>query len=837
MLDRLPSTTRPRQYRLFLEPDMERWTFNGHVDIDIDIHEAVDEIALNAVDLNVRNAVLDSNLVPKISVEDQVILFTFPQTIKGAKRMSIDFDGTINENPGGFFRNRYRGIDGSERYMLATQMQPADCRRLLPCFDEPAFKATFDVSVAADPALVVLGNGPVQVEEIRSDGKIVTHFDTTPQMCTYLLAVVVGDLRCVESHEFRVPVRGWATPGREKELEFGLKTATRVLTFYEDLFGIPYPLPKVDLIAAPNHQGAMEDWGAVIFMEDLLLWDPKRDSFESLQTVGTVVMHELAHQWFGNLVTMEWWDGLWLNEGFATWIEMYAAEKLFPDWKMWDRFVGPSALQAALSLDSLRSSHPIEVPLKKVADISQIFDAITYSKGACVIRMLVGLLGEDEFFRGLRSYLSRYSYSNATTRDLWIELGGQELADVMQQWTRQQGFPVLLVSDRKRMGDDTVIEVAQQRFLATNDVSTPENYIYPLRIAEKVSEKEYFLSGRQMQLVVPEKYKLNADNTCIARICYPPAHLDLLVQDPDGLTVQDRIGLVADAAALSGSFLQASQFFEMAQSWRTETEPLVLSEILRGLSRHSELYRFDKEFSTAFRHFHTTFVMSHLGPHLGDILGSSISPELLSQLFGTAVQLEVPEVIQRSLQLFRANGADLSPLLRASVFRAVARHGTAGDWDSLSKIPDSTTGVPHTQAVASMGTTKNSKQLKEVLDRVISGGYIEYEVAPVIATCVRYNDNALIVWGWIKHNWHSLIKKFPLRAIGSATGRMLALALPTLCCPDLLDDMEKFFADNETYGIDKTVDQSLDIVRAGVQAVKKDREDAIAWLRLNGYSL
>lgn len=485
MLDRLPDNVVPKHYQVWLEPDMERWLFAGHVDIDIDIHEAVDTIVMNALNITIYNAAIDDTSSHEINIDDQVVYFKFPLTLIGAKRISIDFEGVINENPGGLFKNSYKNDDNMECYMIATQLQAADCRRLLPCFDEPAFKATFDMSVVASADLIVLGNCAIQIEEIRSDGKIVTHFETTPRMSTYLLALAIGDLRCVESNAFRVPVRGWTVPGRQNEAEFAVSIATRVLKFYEELFGIVYPLPKMDLVATPNYPGAMENWGLVIFQESSVLYDPNRDSVKTQRNVGSMVMHELSHQWFGNLVTMQWWDGLWLNEGFATWVQMYASSKLFPEWRVWDMFVGPAALQTALEMDSLQSSHPIEVPLKSVAELTQTSNAITYSKGACVIRMLVQWLGEDVFFKGLKSYLHENSYSNATTNDLWFALGGKAIVDIMQKWTQQQGFPVVLVTEKDNCQGDKVIEIEQRRFLHLKNVPDSENHIYPIMLVER----------------------------------------------------------------------------------------------------------------------------------------------------------------------------------------------------------------------------------------------------------------------------------------------------------------------------------------------------------------
>ena len=324
----------------------------------------------------------------------------------------------------GFYRSSYKDKDGSTKYLATTQMEPTDARRAFPCFDEPALKAKFTITLIADKHLTCLSNMDVasekDVDSKYGKGKRAVTFNETPLMSTYLLAFVIGELNVIETNTFRVPVRVYAPSNEDIEHgRFSLELAAKTLKFYEEVFDSKFPLPKMDMIAIPDFSaGAMENWGLVTYRIVDLLLDEKTSGASKKQRVAEVVQHELAHQWFGNLVTMDFWDGLWLNEGFATWMSWYSCNVFYPDWKVWETYVIDN-LHMALSLDSLRSSHPIEVPVYRADEINQIFDHISYAKGSCVLRMISKFLGEETFMEGIRRYLKKHAYGNTETSDLW----------------------------------------------------------------------------------------------------------------------------------------------------------------------------------------------------------------------------------------------------------------------------------------------------------------------------------------------------------------------------------------------------------------------------------
>lgn len=511
----------------------------------------------------------------------------------------MKFSGELNDKMAGFYRSTYKNTDGSEGILATTQMEATDARRAFPCFDEPALKAEFTITLIAEKKLTCLSNMDVASEtEVQSEMsggvKKSVKFNRSPLMSTYLLAFIVGELNYIETDKFRLPVRVYAPPNQDIEHgRFSLELAARTLEFYEKTFDSKFPLPKMDMVAIPDFAaGAMENWGLITYRVVDVMFDEKTSGASTKERVAEVVQHELAHQWFGNLVTMDFWDGLWLNEGFATWMSWYSCNVFYPEWKVWQSYVTDN-LQSALSLDSLRSSHPIEVPVKRADEVNQIFDAISYSKGSCVLRMISTYLGEDVFMEGIRQYLKKHAYGNTQTGDLWAALGaasGKDLEKVMDIWTKNVGYPVVTVTENE---DKKTIHVKQNRFLRTGDVKPEEDKIlYPvflgLRSKDGINES-LTLSEREGNFELPsgDFFKLNADHTSIYRTSYTPERLEKLGKAAkDGLlSVEDRAGMLADAGALASSgYQKTSGVLNLLKGFDSETEFVVWNEIISRLS-------------------------------------------------------------------------------------------------------------------------------------------------------------------------------------------------------------------------------------------------------------
>ena len=722
----LPANVIPRHYNVTLEPDFKKLTFDGTVVIDLDVAEDSKSISLHTLELDIHSSKITSggqtvrsasfsvsfgffaaqNLTvtcsssPTVSYNEatQVSKFDFDNTLsKGSKaQLEIKFTGQLNDKMAGFYRSTYKNPDGSEGILAVSQMEPTDARRSFPCFDEPSLKAEFTVTLIADEKLTCLSNmdvaseAKVKSEQTGGTRKAVS-FNKSPLMSTYLVAFIVGELNCIETNDFRVPVRVYAPPGQDIEHgRFSLNLAAKTLAFYEKVFGIEFPLPKMDQIAIPDFaQGAMENWGLVTYRVVDLLLDEKASGAATKERVAEVVQHELAHQWFGNLVTMDWWDGLWLNEGFATWASWYSCNVFYPEWKVWESYVVDN-LQRALALDSLRSSHPIEVPVKRADEINQIFDAISYSKGSCVLRMISTYLGEDVFLEGVRQYLKKHAYGNTQTGDLWASLAeasGKSVEDVMQVWTKNIGFPVVTVSEK----DDKTIQLKQNRFLRTGDTKPEEDQvIYPvflgLRTKDGVDESQT-LDKREDTFTVSSTdfFKLNANHTGLYRTAYSPERLKKLgdAANQGLLSVEDRAGMIADAGALAQSGYQStSGVLSLLKGFNSESEFVVWNEIISRVSSVQSAWIFenqeDRDALDAFLRYLVSAKAHGLGWEFSENDGH-ILQQFKAMMFGTAGISGDEAIINAAKDMFKkfmaGDKAAVHPNIRGSVFSMALKYG------------------------------------------------------------------------------------------------------------------------------------------------------------------
>ena len=423
---RLPRTVVPTRYDLVLEPDLGSATFSGTVEIEIDVHERVDEIVVNALDLAIDRATVRTEVGAEIAVTDvahdeelqRATLALAAPLEPGAWLLRMSFRGELNDQLHGFYRSTYTDDDGTHT-IATTQFEAADARRAFPCWDEPDLKAVFGVTLVVPEGVAALSNGPEIDRASNGDGRVRVRFADTMSMSTYLVAFVVGRLEITDPIDVDgVPLRLVHLPGKGHLARFALEAGEFSLRFFTEYYDIPYPDRKVDFVAIPDFaQGAMENTGLITYRESLLLVDPEHATQPELENIADVVAHELAHQWFGNLVTMRWWNGIWLNEAFATFMALVTVDAWRPDWEQWNTFARGAT--AAKEVDALRSTRAIEYPVHSPDDASGMFDVLTYQKGAAILRMLEQYLGADRFREGIRLYLARHAYGNTETHDLW----------------------------------------------------------------------------------------------------------------------------------------------------------------------------------------------------------------------------------------------------------------------------------------------------------------------------------------------------------------------------------------------------------------------------------
>ncbi|CAJ2501512.1 Uu.00g043650.m01.CDS01 [Anthostomella pinea] len=860
----LPTNVIPRHYDLTLEPDLEKFTFNGHVVIDFDVQEETKSISLHTLELDIHSAhiksgdqVISSSSSITYDESKQVSTIELKDAVpKGKTQLEIKFKGQLNDLMAGFYRSTYKKPDGSEGILATTQMEANDCRRAFPCFDEPMHKAKFTVTLIADKHLTCLSNMDVASEsEVQSEmsgtAKKAIRFNTTPLMSTYLVAFIIGELNHIETKKFRVPIRVYAPPNSDIEHgRFSLELAARTLEYYEKIFGAEFPLPKMDMVAIPDFSaGAMENWGLITYRTVEVMLDEKASGAATKERVAEVVQHELAHQWFGNLVTMDWWEGLWLNEGFATLMSWQSCDHFYPEWKVWESYVS-GTLQSALGLDSLRSSHPIEVPVKRASEVDQIFDAISYSKGSCVLRMISTYLGEETFLEGIRRYIKKHAYGNTQTEDLWAALedaSGKPVKEIMSIWTKNVGYPVVQVTENP---EDSSIHVKQNRFLRTADTKPEEDEVlYPvflgLRTKDGVDES-LTLSKRDGVYKVPDTdfFKLNANHTSLYRTSYSPERLAKLGQSAkEGLlTVEDRAGMIADAAALASSgYQKTSGVLDLLKGFDTEESFVVWSELISRVGVVQGAWVFeDQAVKDGLQAFVKDLVSERahkLGWNFSDKDGH-IEQQFKAMMFsaaGTSGDEEIKAAAKEMLTKYNdGDKSAIHPNIRASVFSMNLKYGGVEEYDAILNIfrTSSNTDERNT-ALRCLGRAKNPELIQRTIGLIL-GNEVKSQDMYLPAGALRSHPEGIeALWTWLTEKWPEINKR--LSGTPSMLSTMVTLCTSSFTKPEQLERVEKFFKDVDTTAFDQSLAQSKDSVRSKISWLERDRDDVAAWVKKNGY--
>ncbi|KAF7555976.1 hypothetical protein G7046_g6422 [Stylonectria norvegica] len=861
----LPKNVKPLHYDVTLEPNFETFEYEGTVIIDFDVVEDSTSISLNTVDITIHEtlveadgATVSSTPTLEYTKDTQTTKISFPQTIKAGQkaRLTQRFTGILNEDMAGFYRSSYKDENGNEKFLATTQMEATDARRAFPCLDEPALKATFTVTLIADHDLVCLSNMDVASErgidsKLAGKKRKAITYNKTPIMSTYLLAFVIGDLQVYETDKFRLPVRVYCTPDQNIEhAVFSAELAARTLEFYEKQFGSQYPLPKMDMVAIPDFAaGAMENWGLITYRVVDLLLDEKTSSATTKKRVAEVVQHELAHQWFGNLVTMDFWDGLWLKEGFATWMSWYSSDVFYPEWRVWDEYVIDD-LRSALSLDSLRSSHPIEVPVKRADEVNQIFDAISYQKGSCVLRMLSKYLGEDIFLEGIRKYLHKHAYGNTQTSDLWAalsEASGKDVEKVAGIWTRKVGFPVVTVTEDESNG---TIHVKQNRFLRTADVKPEEDEVlYPVFLGLRTKDglqKDLALNTREANFKVSDFdfFKLNSGHSGIYRTSYSTERLTKLGQNAKAglLSVEDRAGMIADAGALaSAGYQKTSGLLSLLKAFDNEDEYIVWDELsLRvGSLRDTWLFE-DEKITKALKAFQLDLASkkaNELGWEFTD-KDDHMTQRFKALMFGKAAMAGDEASRAAAFEMFnkfiKGDRDAIQINLRSSVFAVALAYGGEAEYNALVKEYE--TGKVSSErntALRSLGFAKDPALIQRTLDYSLSKEVRSQDTYMPISSLRAHKEGVVALWTWVKENWETLTKRLPPGM--SMIGSVVAMATNSLTKEEQVADVKKFFGERSTKGFDLELAQSLDAIKAKQNWLARDREDVEQWLKDNKY--
>ncbi|HEU0085850.1 MAG TPA: M1 family metallopeptidase [Candidatus Paceibacterota bacterium] len=838
---RLSSDVFPSKYDIALRPDLENFTFTGIETIYLSLLKKTSTFTLHSKDIDIETANIslgkDNKIFAKKITYDQkaeTVTFIFPQSFPAGKiKLTIVFQGILNDKMRGFYRSRYH-IDGKEHHLATTQFEATDARRAFPCFDEPAKKAVFNVSLTIPKGHVAISNTlPVSVSEHEA-GYEVVKFSPTPKMSTYLLAFIVGHFEYLEAEsKSGVLVRVFTTPGKKHQAGFALECTLKTLEFYEKYFDIPYPLPTLDMIAVPDFSSlAMENWGAITFREIGLLVDEKNTSGSSKEMIATVIAHELAHQWFGNLVTMEWWTHLWLNEGFASYIPYLAIEKIFPSWNIWERFT-TNTQNIALRLDALKNTHPIEVEVHHPDEIGEIFDDVSYSKGASVIAMLADYLGEEKFRDGLRYYLRKHSYKNTETVHLWQafeKVSKKPVEKLMKNWTGKEGYPVIQVEKNKNG-----IQISQERFFASpiSKAKAKDKTIWQVPVtygSEKIKEN-ILLTGKKAVIPWSEKngwLKVDLGENGVFRTSYSPALLEELRAPVENkkLPSYDRLGIVRDLFALAeAGEISADQVLKFLNAYKNEDSYNVWVEIGRGLAQLEQILSKTKNERALNDMIISTFtpVLSRLGwdPKNGEPNTDSL---LRSMVIYRLARSGHEKTIRQALSHWRAiqKGMQIHPDIRGAIYGAVASTGGRKEYEALIKMYKKETMHEEQNRIGgALGDFKDPKILADVCEFAVSE-HVRTQDTPSILSGVGMNPLGRDIWlGFTQKNWKMIVSRYGEGL--HALSRMIK-AISASAEEKHLISMRKFFGSHDAPGAERAVEQLLERLEGNVAWLKRDNK-------------
>jgi aminopeptidase N len=689
----LPENVKPIRYELTVTPDAAAMTLSGDVRIEVEVTEPTRTITLNALDLEFDSAQLDGGARATVNFDTaaQTATLTFPQAVSvGRHTIAIAYRGKINRQAQGMFAVDYDGPDGAQERVLTTQFEAADARRFVPCFDEPALKAVFDFSVIVPENRFVVSNMPEASVEAAGAGLKRVRFASSPKMSSYLLFVAIGDLERITTTVDGVEIGIVAKRGSAEHGRFALESAGELLRYYNDYFGTPYPLPKLDLVAVPGGGGfgAMENWGAILYFEEYLLTDPAQTSESDRQRVFTIVAHEMAHQWFGDLVTMAWWDDLWLNEGFASWMERKATAHFHPDWNTWMQ--GQKRQQTAMDLDARPTTHPVVQEILTVDQAAEAFDSITYQKGRAIIRMLEEHIGEAPFREGVRAYMRDHAYGNARTADLWDAIetaSGQPIRQIADDFMFRPGVPLITVEPGPCRAGARTVTLRQGRF-ALGETPAPQLWRIPVSAAlvngsgagGSVTDEHGVAS---FPLAGCGPFVVNPSQVSYYRTLYPRQSFDELARNFARVRAPDQLSMLYDAKAFGiAGTAPYSDLFELARRTPRGADPLIWELIGEQLEETDYLYA-GLPGQTAYR----TFARNLLSPVLARVTwekreGESDNVALMrEELISALSTLGDPAVQAEARRRFLAD--DIPAAIRQKVLFAVGRGADAATFDAL----------------------------------------------------------------------------------------------------------------------------------------------------------
>jgi aminopeptidase N len=765
---KLPKDIVPERYDIGIAPSIESASFTGAVTISLNVRKPVKQLVLNSLGLKILKATLVANgeipLTPQLDEKEQLLTFPLPKELpSGSAKLTIIYTGKLSETPEGLFITRY-ATAGGEKRALMTQFQATDARRMFPCWDEPVFRARFRLAATVPSNWLPISNMPEESSRDVGKGLKIVTFAESPSMVSYLVAFAAGELESIEGEVDGIKLRVITTEGKSEQARYALEATKQILPFYNEYFGTKYPLPKLDQVSfASTGASGMENWGAIIYNDLAFLYDPKLSTQYTKERVYEVVAHEIAHQWFGDLVTMAWWDNIWLNEGFASWMATKTTDRFNPDWDTWLRAANDK--ERAMQLDGRASTHPVQQRIENEAQAGDAFDQITYQKGQSFIRMLEAWLGEEAFREGIRGYMKQHRYSNTTTADLWAALAkssGQPVSEMARGWTEQPGFPLVNVAS-----GSGGVQITQERFRIGASKVPPLTWRVPVRFGMPDDPK-----SSAVRLLGPDPLdapftggvlKANLGDTGYYRVRYDPPLFEPLVAKVSTLPEADRLNLLNDTWALVQAGSESiSTYLNLAKQLVNDPSLTVAQNIV---DRLWDIDRFARDAGKAgnFR----TWTRSFLQPRLKE-LGWDVKPResplapllrtnvigLLAEAGDDAVKAEARARFERFLK----DPATLTGDLRACVLSIVGRDADENTYARLHDLARKETSTEQKQFLYdALASSQNSKFAEKTL-----GLSITNELIPKAATSLVLRvgeQHPKLAWDFAKPNLETLFAK------------------------------------------------------------------------------
>ena len=825
---RLLDTFTPNHYNLTLDlTRAEEKEFSGTVIISGE--STSESISLHSKGLTIQSATIDNQPADVSFGEFDELKLSQPNLENGKHTIHIDFSGTITDAMHGLYPC-YFTHDGVKKQLFATQFESHHAREVFPCVDEPAAKAEYDLTLVTRTGITVLGNMPVKSEEENGDS-LTTTFEKTPRMSSYLLAFVIGELHKKSAHtKSGVEVNVWATPAQnENTLDFALDIATRSIDFYDEYFGVKYPLPKSDHVALPDFSsGAMENWGLITYRESCLLADPELTPESSRRFIATVIAHELSHQWFGNLVTMQWWNDLWLNESFANMMEYVAIDALQPDWHMWEDFA-TNEVTAALRRDSLDGVQSVQADVNHPDEISTLFDpAIVYAKGGRLLVMVRKLIGEEAFRAGLKSYFEKFAYKNTVGNDLWQELesaSGQPIVNLMNAWISQPGLPVVSVSSSH---DATIL--SQERFFIGEH--QPSDALWPIPLFANQPLDVKVLNQRETTVSIEKPLQLNCGLSAHFVTKYDESTREYLLKNITELPTLDKICILQDATILArAGFENSASLLPLALSLKTETNEKVFGMAAGALTElrkfvddndaaRDSLKRISGEFARA------TFEELGWDEKYGE---SDDDRERRTTALSLMMYSEDEEVLNEAKTRFDNNKLEDLPIeIRALIISANVRHFETPEMieNLFASYKNTPSNDLQNDIAIGLTSTKNPETAEKILANIKDSNIIRpQDASRWFVYLIRTRENRQIAWNWLKENWAWVEEKF---GDDKSYDDFIRYAATALLTTDELNDFRQFFESMLNIpALARTIKLGITEIKARVELIERDKEAVI----------